>query len=289
MAAVTTEVGVVYAQAGGRGLKCDIYRPVDAASALPAAIMLHGGGWRRGSKDSLKPRAEELAAHGSVVVAAEYRLTDEARWPAHIEDAKAVLRWLRANAAAQRVNPDQIALVGFSAGAQLALLAAGTPGVAAFNGGIGTADSERVNAVVGFFPPTRFQGGTERVGGDQPATPASSLGADITPDEMKQASPLTHLSAQYPPTMLLHGTADEVVPPATSIEMFGLLRGLGVPSDLRLYSGLRHEFVRMDGVLQVAMADVALFLTRTMVDPKRFDLTQAELFGVPATPGGASR
>ena len=223
-------------------------------------------------------------------MASEYRLTGEARWPAHIRDVKAALRWLRTNAGAQQVNPNQIALVGFSAGAQLALLAAGTPGVASFSGVDGaSAGAEAVNAVVAFFPPTRFQAGSERAGGDVPASPVDSLGPDITADEMREASPLTHLSALFPPTMLLHGTADEIVPAATSVELFGILRGLGVPADLRLYTGLRHEFVKMDGMLQLSMADAAFFLRRTMIDPQRFDVTQAELFGAPAAPGGGSR
>lgn len=290
MTAIVSEQDVVFAQAGGRDLRCDIYRPAETARPLPAAIMLHGGGWRRGSRASLRDRAEELAQYGFVVITPEYRLTGEARWPAHIQDAKAALRWLRANASAQQVNPDQIALVGFSAGAQLALLAAGTPGMAAFNDSPGaSAAAEAVNAVVAFFPPMRFQAGSERAGGDAPASPAESLGADLTADELREASPLTHLSPHFPPTMLLHGTADEVVPAATSVELFGILRGLGVPADLRLYTGLRHEFVRMEGMLQMSMADVALFLRRTMIDPKRFDISQAELFGAPAALGGGSR
>lgn len=288
MRLVTVDQDVVYAEASGRDLRCDIYRPTNGDTALPAAILLHGGGWRRGSKESLRARAEELAGHGVVCVAPEYRLTGEARWPAHIQDVKAALTWLRSQSGALGVAPDQIALVGFSAGAHLALLAAGTPGHAGFGAGAAPAGAEAVNAVAAFFPPVRFQAGDDRAGGDRPASPASSLGDGMTTEEMQEASPLTHLSPAFPPTLLLHGTADEVVPPATSIELFGLLRGLGVPVDLRLYSGLRHEFVRMDGILQVAMADVALFLQRTVVDPKRFDLTQAELFGAPA-PGGTAR
>lgn len=219
-------------------------------------------------------------------VAAEYRLTSEARWPAHIQDVKAALRWLRSEAGTWGVDPQQIALVGFSAGAHLALLAAGTPGHVGF--GSGDAATEAVNAVAAFFPPIRFQAGDERSGGDAAASAAAALGDGISDEEMEAASPLSYLSTAFPPTLLLHGTAGEVVPAATAIELFGLLRGMGVPVDMRLYSVLRHEFVRVAGVLQVAMADVALFLQRTMVDPKRFDLTQAELFGM-ARPGGTVR
>ena len=88
---VVPERDVVFAHAGGRDLRCDIYRPADKRGPLPAAVMLHGGAWRRGSRTSLQAQAEELVQYGFVVVACEYRLTDEARWPAQIQDVKAAL------------------------------------------------------------------------------------------------------------------------------------------------------------------------------------------------------
>jgi acetyl esterase/lipase len=287
---VTEQPDVVAGHGGGRDLHVDLYRPQAAAGTLPAAIMFHGGGWRRGSRKTLRDRAVELASHGIVVAAAEYRLTDEAPWPAHIHDAKSALRWLRASAAALDVHPEQIVLIGYSAGAQLALLAAGTPGDPEFTGDGGHGDaSEVVNAVVAFFPPIRFVGGSERSNDGVPASAGASIGDGLDDETLRRASPITHVRAGYPPTMLLHGTADEVIRYRSSVVFFEALREAGVPADLRLYDGLRHEFVRMDGVMQVAMADVALFLQRTMVDPDRYDVPQEELFGQPAAAEGTRR
>jgi acetyl esterase/lipase len=287
---ITTNSDVIFGRGGGRDLLCDVYHPTEAAAPRPAAILFHGGGWRRGSRASLADRALELASHGVVVVAPEYRLTDESRWPGHIHDAKAALRWVRANAGDLGVHPEQIALVGFSAGAQLALLAAGTPGHPAFSGDGGHPEtSEVVNAVVGFFPPIRFVGGGERSNDGVPASAGSSLGDDLSDDELREASPITHAGPTFPPTLLMHGTADEVIAYRSSVTLFETLHAAGVPVDLRLYQGLRHEFVRMDGVMQVCMADVALFLQRAMVDPARFDVPQDALFGRPVAPEGAAR
>lgn len=287
---VTIEADVVFGTGGGCDLRCDLYRPQQPDLDLPAAILFHGGGWRAGSRATLRDRAIELASHGVVVVAAEYRLTGEAPWPAHIHDAKAVLRWVRANAAHLHVHPDRIALIGFSAGAQLALLAAGTPGHPAFRGGGGHPDaSEVVNAVVGFFPPIRFIPGPERTNESVPASAGDSLGPGLTEEALRLASPITHVSPAYPPALLLHGTADEVIAYRSSVTFFEALRDAGVRADLRLYDGLRHEFVRMDGVMQLCMADVALFLQRAMVDPARYDVPQEVLFGRPAAAEGGSR
>lgn len=287
---VTSQSDVVFGRGGGRDLLCDVYRPSGDGAPRPAAILFHGGGWRRGSRASLRDRALALASHGVVVIAPEYRLTDESRWPGHIHDAKAALRWVCANAGDLGVHPDQIALVGFSAGAQLALLSAGTPGHAAFSGEGGHPEtSEVVNAVVGFFSPIRFVSGNERSNDGVPASAGESLGDDLSDDELREASPITHAGPAFPPTLLMHGTADEVIAYRSSVAMFEALHAAGVPVDLRLYQGLRHEFVRMDGVMQVCMADVALFMQRTMVDPARFDVPQDVLFGRPATPEGAAR
>ncbi|GMU41159.1 MAG: lipase [Chloroflexota bacterium] len=287
---VTIEADVVFGSGGGRDLRCDVYHPDLPDADLPAAILFHGGGWRAGSRATLRDRALELASHGVVVVAAEYRLTGEASWPAHIHDAKAALRWARANAAHLHAHPDRIALIGFSAGAQLALLAAGTPGHAAFSGEGGHAGiDEAVNAVVGFFPPIRFVPGAERTNEGVPASAGDSLGPGLTEEALRLASPITHVSLAYPPTLLLHGTADEVIAYRSSVTLFEALHSAGVRADLRLYDGLRHEFVRMDGVMQLCMADVALFLQRTLVDPARFDVPQEVLFGRPAAAEGGSR
>ncbi len=227
----------------------------------------------------MHPRARTLAEHGIVAVAVEYRLTDEARWPAHINDVKACIRWVRASAGTLGVHPDRIVLVGFSAGAHLGLRAAGTPGNRAF--GTSDAAAEAVNAVAAFFPPVRIQPGTERENGALPASPGASLGEGISLEEARAASPIEHVSPSFPPALLLHGTADEVVSPRASQQFFDALRGADVPCELRLYAGMRHEFVKIPEMRTLCMADVALFIERVLVAPDRFAFTQEQLFATP--------
>ena len=280
---VTVERDVVYGTGSGRELRCDVFRPDGATRPTAAAILLHGGGWRRGSRATMYPRAEALAERGILAVCAEYRLTDEARWPAHLHDVKACLRWLRANASTYQVAPDQIALIGFSAGAHLALMAAGTPGDPRFSGDGGHAGtSEVVDAVVAFFPPIRVRPGPERDNGDEPYSAGDSLGDGVSMEEALAASPIEYVAPGYPPTLLLHGTADEVVSSRTSQQMYDAVTAAGSVAELRLYSGMRHEFVKIEEMGALAMADVALFIQRVLVEPERFDVSQADLFAAPA-------
>ncbi|HEY7270936.1 MAG TPA: alpha/beta hydrolase, partial [Dehalococcoidia bacterium] len=157
---------VVYGTGGGRDLKCDIYSPAGGGNSRPSVLLVHGGGWRQGDRAVMAGYGERLADEGFVGVACEYRLTPESPWPAHIEDIKAALRWMRANAADLGIDPAKIAALGRSAGAHLVLLAAGTPGHEAFEGGGGNAGiANDVAAVVAVFPPTVFFTGENRIHG----------------------------------------------------------------------------------------------------------------------------
>jgi len=278
---VGVETDVEFGRGGSRALVCDVFRPVEVGLDAPAAILVHGGGWRRGSRAGMHRHARRLAERGIVAVTPEYRLTDEAPWPAHLEDVKACLRWVRAQASRLGVHPERIALVGFSAGAHLALMAAGTPGDPRFSGSGGSGEaSEVVNAVAAFFPPIRIQPGAERDNGALPASAGDSLGPDIDAAAAREASPIEYVGPRFPPTLALHGTADEVVSPRTSQQLFEALQAASVEVDLRLYAGQRHEFVHIEAMSELAMADVALFLRRVLVEPERFAFTQAEVFAL---------
>ncbi|MDA8125475.1 MAG: alpha/beta hydrolase [Deltaproteobacteria bacterium] len=259
---------VVYAKGSGRDLKLDLYRPDDAAATGTAVLLLHGGGWRFGDRGKMERFGLELARLGFVALAPEYRLLGEAPWPAQIEDVKAAIRWTRANAGRLEIHPDRIAVQGFSAGGHLALLAGGTPALAAFEGrGGNEAVSDRVAAVVAFFPAVALS--VENQGpGIKPAS--ALLGESATEAEAKQASPITYASADYPPTFLLHGTADTIIPFTTSLQMFETLQEKGVMVELHLYPGHTHEFVRLPSMLATVQSEIALFLKRTVVDPERY-------------------
>ena len=148
---------VAYGTGNGRELHLDIYRPDESKSLRTAVLMFHGGGWRRGDRKTLAPHAKLLQAEGFTTIPAEYRLLGESPWPSAVHDVKGAIRWVRANAAELGVEPDRIVLESFSAGAHLSLIAAGTTGVAEFEGEGGNPGADAsVAAVAAFYPPTVF-------------------------------------------------------------------------------------------------------------------------------------
>ncbi len=126
-----SERDVVFASAGGVDLALDIDRP-EGETTRTAIIFLHGGGWRVGSREAMRPVARRMAAHGFVGLPAQYRLLDQDPWPAQLHDVKAAIRWTRAHADALGIDPARIVLWGSSAGGHLALMAAGTANDPAF-------------------------------------------------------------------------------------------------------------------------------------------------------------
>lgn len=264
----TIRKGIVYGQGGKRDLKLDVYHPHGQTHNRTAVLLLHGGGWRMGDKSMMALFGSELARLGFLGVAPEYRLLGESPWPAQLEDIKAAIRWTRENADSLDIHPGRIAVQGFSAGAHLALMAAGTPDVAAFKGkGGNDGESDRVAAVVAFFPPIEFTTGTITPGESQAEV---LLGESASEEDARQASPVSYVSEAYPPTFLLHGTADKMVSCITSLRMFEALHDKGVTVELHLYPLHTHEFVRLPSMLTPVMSEIDLFLKRTVIDPEKY-------------------
>src|SRR6188768_3703844 len=115
-AAVAVEKDVVFGRGGDVDLKLDIYRPPNGLQKRMATIHFHGGGFAGGSKETLSDRIRPFAALGYVAIAAQYRLSGQAGFPALVHDAKAAIRWVRANAKRLGIEPERIAVVGYSAG-----------------------------------------------------------------------------------------------------------------------------------------------------------------------------
>ena len=260
---VTVEEGVVYGTAGsgGRDLKCDVYRPPGDVSGAPAVVLVHGGSWRQGDRSQLRGYGILLGRAGYVCVAPEYRLLGEAPWPAAIEDVKAAIRWVRASASSLGVDPGRICIEGNSAGAHLALLAAGTPGLAALEGSGGSPDvSSEVAAVAAIYAPTVFFAeGTERTSGSLPFMVLAE-GGDA--DAAALASPVAHVSPSFPPTFLAHGTTDTTVPVSASLRMYEELVAVGVPTELHLYAEQPHAFDAQPQFGRQVAAEMLLFLDR---------------------------
>ena len=262
---VTVERDVVFGTGGGRDLRCNVYWPPQAGDARPALLLVHGGGWVNGDRNQLHGYGILLGRIGYVCVATEYRLAGEAKWPAQIHDVKAALRWMRANAAHLGIDPAKIAISGNSAGAHLALLAAGTPNLSEFEGDGGNAGAgTQVAAAVGFYAPTVLYGGTpqaqEHFG--------FLFGPGYGEATARAASPIDHASASFPPALLITGNNDELVPVESSFVMYEALRKAGAPVEMHVYAGAPHAFDSIPEFGRQCASIVSLFLDRYVASPR---------------------
>ena len=209
--------------------RLDIYWPPEGDGPFPVIISIHGGAFRGGDKRDMQltPMLKGLA-RGYAVVSINYRMSGEAIFPALVQDMKAAIRWIRANAEEFQFDPDKIAVWGGSAGGYQTLMAGVSEGIEELDDpSLGNADySSAVQAVVAWFPPTNFllmdeqleaSGLKQKPGPDHsgPESPESLiLGAPITeiPDIVKAANPETYVRAGLPPMFIQHGNADSTVP-----------------------------------------------------------------------------
>jgi len=249
-------LGVPYAAIPGiRPLELDLYLPA-GDGPHPVVVFLHGGGWRLGSRHLAGPAYrgqtptpfERVAQAGIAVASVDYRLSGEAVFPAQLHDAKAAVRWLRARAGELGVDPDRIAAWGESAGAHLAALL-GLVGDQAMEGDVGVAGtSSAVSAVVAWYAPTDLAAVAADLGVDphDPATrEAQLLGAPAVdvPELAAQASPVTHVSPDAPPFLLLHGAADRMIPCVQSERLYDALVEAGVEAELDIYEDADHMWL----------------------------------------------
>lgn len=245
--AIKIEKDVVIGKGGGTDLRCDIYRPPAGTEKHMALVHLHGGGFARGSKDTLAAKVTPITTRGYVSITAEYRLSGVAKWPAQIDDVKTAIRWTRANATSLGIDPQRIAAVGYSAGGHLALFAAG-------------ASDTRLAACVAFYPAVELTKDIAQV-----LLPPGSDEAAI-----RAANPLTYVKAGFPPTVIFHGLADVTVPPESSEHLLHVLRGSGVPSELHTFAGVPHEFDNHPEFAEACANLTDFFLEREVLNPRTY-------------------
>jgi acetyl esterase/lipase len=241
-AAVRVEKGLVYGKGGDVDLKLDLAMPKNGDGPFPGVVCIHGGGWRGGQREDLAKTIDVLAGRGFVAVTISYRLAPLAKFPAQIEDCKAAVRWLRANAAKYHINPDRIGAAGFSAGAHLACLLGTTDKNDGLEGKGGNPEqSSRVQAVVSFFGPTDLT--TKSWSDDlekEVLIPFVGAAFADRPELYKKASPIIYVTKDDPPFLFFHGTEDRLVGIRHSRLLAEKLQGVGVDANVVEMEGEGH-------------------------------------------------
>jgi acetyl esterase/lipase len=238
---------IVYAQPDGVPLTLDLYVPRNAAKPPPVVIWIHGGGWQAGDKTNGCPLP--LAHSGFAVASIDYRLSQQAKFPAQIYDCKAAVRWVRAHAAEYHYNADKIGAVGASAGGHLVALLGTTPHDPQLEGDEGvTGVSSSVQAVVDYFGPSDFISivseatPEQRTNLDNPVVHLLGGTVEQKNDLARLASPALHVSARACPFFIVQGDHDQIVPPLQSVELNDALQKAGVSSQLTMVKGGGHGF-----------------------------------------------
>lgn len=256
-AGVKVEKDVVVGKGGDTELHCDIYRPPAGAEKRMALIHFHGGGFAGGSKNALSEKVLPITARGYVSIAAQYRLSGAAKWPAQIEDAKTQIRWVRENATRLGIDPKHIGVVGYSAGGNIALNAAGQP-------------ENELASCMAYYAATDVKRYANAL------LPAGSDDAAIA-----NANPVNHMKEGYPPTVLFHGLSDVTVDPKDSQHVLDVLRAAKVPAELHLFDGVPHEFDQHVEFAESCATLADFFLERHVLHPKTYPP-----FGPPGGRGG---
>jgi acetyl esterase/lipase len=239
---------VLYNRVNGRDLRLDIYSPKSITQPLPVLLWIFGNGWSRGSKNHGPPL--NLVSRGYIVISIDYRLSGEAPFPAAIEDCKAAVRWIRANAATYHFDPDHIGAWGHSAGGHLAALLGTSGGVGELEGtGDNPGFSSRVQAVCDMSGPSDFPRFYEAVSNsNQGKAPKAKsaieqfLGGSVERIKANAiaASPTTYVSKDDPPFLIIHGENDMTVPASQSELLASKLKAAGVPVTLIVAEGRGH-------------------------------------------------
>ncbi len=215
---------IEYARPDGEPLRLDAHIP-DGPGPFPAAILVHGGGFEAGDKQTYITYVfEPLSQAGFVWFSIDYRLSPRYRFPAATDDVEEAVRWVRRHAAEYKVDVDRIALIGESAGGHLVSYV-----------GARNLRSAHVDAVVSFYGIHDFVAFAAHYQGDSPVTErflGSRLLTALDVDAFVKASPIAYAQASSPPFLMIHGKNDAGVPFSQSVEMCAALAAKGVSCEV---------------------------------------------------------
>jgi len=234
--------------------KLDLYLPSPVSGPCPIIVWLHPGGYTMGDKDMVESVLDYILERGYAVASMNYRLADEARFPAQLFDAKAAVRWIRANAQTYNLNREAVAAWGVSAGSTFAALLGTTANVLELEDlSMGNSnESSHINAVVAIIGPMDFlridsqllQLGCQPLRDDVASGISTLIGGQLTecPERCQAINPANYITADCPPFYLQHGTADHLVPYLQSVNFARvLIDAIGQENvTLNLIEGVDH-------------------------------------------------
>ena len=243
---VRAQRNIAYVVNGHKRHVLDLFVPDKADGPLPLIIWIHGGGWQNGSKERCLPLRKGYTERGYAVASINYRLSGHATFPAQIEDCKAAVRWLRAHAKEYNIDPDRFGVWGSSAGGHLVSLVGTSGDVKEFDVGGNLEQSSRVQAVCDYYGPTDFKvfvttPGYEKHGGVN-SPEAKLIGGAVLENKGKASrlNPITYVTKDDPPFLIVHGDKDRTVPINQSQLLFESLKVVGVSGHFHTIHGAGH-------------------------------------------------
>jgi acetyl esterase len=242
-AAIQVARDLTYGTAEGTAQKMDVYWPAVRVEGRAAVVLVHGGAWTGGDKRDMEWMSRQLAAHGYVAAAINYRLRSVTPWAAELQDVQAAIRFIRSRSATTGIDPARIGILGDSAGGNLAALAGAT------GSGSWSADA-RVKAVVSFSGIYNLNALLVQIAGDPSRSwlgtaVGTYTGCPITSTEGScvgtrfLVSPIVHLDKTDPPHLLIDSTT-EITPLLQGTAMDARLRAVGVSVEHTTYLGTQH-------------------------------------------------
>lgn len=260
---VDFQTDITYANVGGDELKLNLSRPKEFKGLLPCIVVIHGGGWAAGDRKAHNDLTWKFAQRGYVSATVSYRFAPRHPFPAQVQDVKAAVRFLRANAAKYGIDKSRFGAIGFSAGAHLSMMLGTMDKEDGLDDSGGNeAESSKVQAAVSFFGPTDLNLNYPDVTKPILKDFLGTLPKD-NPDLAKKASPITYVNAGDAPMLLFQGTRDPLVPHEQAVAMADALTRAGVAGRVELILGAGHgwggedlartaneSFLFFDGVLK---------------------------------------
>ena len=249
---------IEYKNINGKSLQLDIYRPKESGTAPPLLVFIHGGSWKSGERSDYLVYLIDFAKKGYITATVSYRLLDDGPYPACIEDVTDAVDWLFRNGETYGYDTSRIALIGGSAGGHLALLAAyGWGSISKSEESIDVpCTGHKVKAVVDIYSPVDFT--TEYARSRSQVIKFLAHTYEDAPEIFEEASPIYYVDKNDPPTLILQGTADRLVPPDQSDHLKELLDDLGVPNIYHRIPGWPHAMdiiQRVNDYCQLKMSE----------------------------------